>query len=119
VVQYPALDVVVARVQGEVIAFNNACPHLKLPFFNREEGDGAAPPSVSKFTPDGQVECRWHVSTFDLHDGDISTWGQSLNPDGTAPGFEMLGDISKNRAPLELVSSMIEDGDIWLAIGEG
>jgi class 3 adenylate cyclase/nitrite reductase/ring-hydroxylating ferredoxin subunit len=118
VVEFPALDVVVARVQGEVVAFNNACPHLKLPFFNRGTGDDGGPPNTSKFTKDGQIECRWHVSRFDLHSGDINTWGEALNSDGTAPGFEMLGDISKNRAPLELVPTMIEGGDVWLAIGD-
>jgi len=119
VVEYPSLDVVVARINGEIVAFNNACPHLKLPFFNTGVGEEVGPPDASIFTEDGQIQCRWHVSRFDLHSGDINTWAEDLNTDGTSAGLEMLGDISKNRTPLELVPSMIEQDHVWLALGDG
>ncbi len=113
--EFPDLDVVITRQGGEVLAFNNACPHVKLPFFDRGPAgaDDVAGRSVFR---DGTIECRWHISSFDLHTGEIVGWGQSLNPDGTSPGMEFLGDLSKNRSPLETFPTRVEDGVIWLAL---
>ncbi len=118
IVEFPSFDVVVARVNDEIVAFNNACPHLKLPFFSLGPVPEGGPPRESAFTEDGQIQCRWHVSRFDLNSGHIGTWAEDLNDDGTAPGFEILGDISKNRAPLELFPVIVEDGDVWVSTGE-
>jgi len=88
---------------------------LRLPFFNRGGPEDEAHGGSSQFE-DGTVVCRWHISTFDLHSGEAVGWGQGLASDGTAPGFEILGDISKNRAPLEVLPAWVEDGDNWVAL---
>ena len=67
---------------------------------------------------DGTLVCRWHISSFDLHSGEISGWGKNLNPDGTSPGMEHLGDLSKNQAPLEVLPVRVENGDIWVALND-
>lgn len=112
------MDVVVARTGGEVVAFNNACPHLRLPFFDRGGSPGATDMvGVSRFE-NGSVVCRWHVSSFDLQTGEVLGWGRALAPDGTSPGMEYLGDLSKNQAPLEVLPVSIEDGQVWVALPE-
>jgi class 3 adenylate cyclase/nitrite reductase/ring-hydroxylating ferredoxin subunit len=118
IVEFPALDAVLARVDGEVVAFNNACPHLRLPFFDRGGLPGAETVVGSSRFEDGALVCRWHISSFDLHSGEVGGWGQNLNPDGTSPGMEHLGDLSKNQAPLEVLPVRVEDGDIWVALDD-
>ncbi len=116
IVEFPALDAVLARVDGEIVAFNNACPHLRLPFFDRGGVPGAEAMVGSSRFEAGAVVCRWHISSFDLHSGEVRGWGQSLNPDGTSPGMEHLGDLSKNQAPLKVLPVREEGGDIWIAL---
>ncbi len=118
IVEVATMDVVVARTGGEVVAFNNACPHLRLPFFDRGGSPGATDMvGVSRFE-NGSVVCRWHVSSFDLQTGEVLGWGRALAPDGTSPGMEYLGDLSKNQAPLEVLPVSIEDGQVWVALPE-
>jgi len=116
VLEFPDLYVVVLRREGRIHAFNNACPHLKLPLF---EADGVAKgpmPPGSSIDDAGALVCRWHRSGFDLDTGEIVHWCEALNADGVSAGFEMLGDISKNRAPLHLIPARVEDGFIWVGL---
>jgi class 3 adenylate cyclase/nitrite reductase/ring-hydroxylating ferredoxin subunit len=120
-------DVVVLRGEDEYFVFNNACPHLHLPMFDwRKLAEGALGdyagtdtprPVNSWFTEDRGVVCRWHCSCFDLQTGEVREWATRLQEDGTSPGWEFLGDISKNQMKLTVYACRIHDGDLWVAIG--
>lgn len=114
VLEFPSLYAVVLKKGEQIFAFNNACPHLKLPFFEAAPVvEGQKP--ASRIDDKGVIKCRWHESCFDLTSGEIVSWCEALNDDGVAPGMPMLGDISKNRAPLGLIPWREEAGQIWLA----
>jgi class 3 adenylate cyclase/nitrite reductase/ring-hydroxylating ferredoxin subunit len=116
VIAFPDLYAVIVRKGDKIYAFNNACPHLKLPFF---EPSGTAPeglPPGSRIDEPGVITCRWHESCFDLDSGEIVRWCEALDETGRPHGFEFLGDVSKNRAPLSLIPYREEGGHIWLAL---
>jgi class 3 adenylate cyclase/nitrite reductase/ring-hydroxylating ferredoxin subunit len=116
VLDLPDFDVVVTRRNNRVYAFNNACPHLKLPFYDRSykaTGPGAG---ASKIDANGRIYCRWHESCFDMDTGEIVEWCTNLQEDGTSQGMEQLGDISKNRSELTVVPCREDDGYIWLGL---
>jgi nitrite reductase/ring-hydroxylating ferredoxin subunit len=119
-------DVVVLRRANEYFAFNNACPHLNLPLFApRDVAEGSlgnfpnsstARPVNSAFTEGRGIVCRWHDSCFDLQTGEVRHWASRLQEDGTSPGQEYLGDISKNRAKLKVYPCRIHDGHLWIVL---
>ena len=119
VLDFEDCDVVVVRGADGYCAFNNACPHLHLPFFERrspaEVQSMQLPHTESAITGDLGLVCRWHHSCFDLLTGEIRTWAQ-LQSDGTAPGFEFVGDVSKNRAKLTVYPCRIQDGFLWIGL---
>jgi len=114
VLEFPSLYAVVLRRGEQVFAFNNACPHLKLPLFEPTATNSTA--SASRIDDKGVIKCRWHESRFDLVSGEIVSWCDALGEDGKSPQMPMLGDISKNRAPLTLIPWREEAGHIWLAL---
>ncbi len=118
VLDFADFYVVVLRQADAVVAFNNACPHLHLPFFeypeHTERGDLPVP-AASSLTGDLGVVCRWHQSCFDLQTGEIRAWCDRLNQDGTSPGMEYLGDISKNRDRLQIFPCRRQDGFVWVS----
>ena len=115
-------DVVVHRGPNGYVAFNNACPHVRLPFYDRkppkEEHLANLPPRQSVVSDDLGIVCRWHGSCYDLQTGEIRAWCPLLNADGTSPGWEFLGDISKNLAPLEVFQCRIADGQLWISLDD-
>ncbi len=119
ILDFEDFDVVVVRADEAYYAFNNACPHLKLPFYERRDlaEDELPLPANSTITDDLGVVCRWHQSCFDLQTGDIVDWAAKLNEDGTSPGSEYLGDVSKNRERLIVYACRIHDGHLWIAVG--
>ena len=126
ILRFDDFDVVIVRGDNGHYAFNNACPHLHLPLYEpREvaEGDlGYFPgtqtprPANSTITDDLGVICRWHHSCFDLQTGDVRDWATRLQDDGTSPGWEFLGDISKNRTKLTVYPCRVHDGYLWIAL---
>ncbi len=126
ILRFDDFDVVVVRGEEGHYAFNNACPHLRLPLWEpREmvEGDlGCYPgtdtprPINSTVTDDRGVICRWHHSCFDLQTGDVRDWAIKLQEDGTSAGQEYLGDISKNRMKLTVYPCRVDDGYLWIAL---
>jgi len=127
ILNFEDYDVVVIRGADDYFAFNNACPHLHLPLFERRamaEGDlGYFPgtdtprPLNSMVVDDRGLVCRWHHSCFDLQTGDVRDWATRLAEDGTSPGWEFLGDISKNQNKLTVYACRIHDGYLWIALG--
>ena len=73
-------------------------------------------PINSTITDDLGVICRFHHSCFDLQTGDVREWATRLQDDGTSPGQEYLGDISKNRTKLAVYATRIHDGYLWIAL---
>lgn len=118
VFEFQDFDLVLLRRAGQFFALNNACPHVNLPLFNRQ--DNLAEPE--KLRPDesitegGELVCRWHQSRFDLASGEVLSWCKNLNEDGTSQGMEQLGDLSKNRCPLRLFPLHVAGGQIWAAL---
>ncbi|WP_367117739.1 Rieske (2Fe-2S) protein [Mesorhizobium sp.] len=112
-------DIVVVRGTDSYCAFNNACPHLHLPFYERRKPAEVKtlnlPHTESTITSDHGLVCRWHQSCFDLFSGEIRNWAQ-LQQDGTAPGYEHTGDISKNPARLTVYPCRIQDGYLWIGL---
>jgi len=112
-------DIVVVRLADGYCAFNNACPHLHLPLYERRNPAQAEklnlPHTESTITGDLGLVCRWHQSCFDLLSGDIREWAK-LEPDGTSAGLEYLGDISKNRAKLIVYPCRSQDGFVWIGL---
>jgi class 3 adenylate cyclase/nitrite reductase/ring-hydroxylating ferredoxin subunit len=122
VIEFPGLYAVLLKKGEQIFAFNNACPHLKLPLFDPQQAASGPPPS--SIDEGAVIKCRWHESRFDLTTGEIVSWCAALDDAGISRGMEMLGDISKNRAPLNLIPLREEAGHIWLAVdglaaGEG
>ena len=39
-----------------------------------------------------------------------------MQEDGTSPGWEFLGDISKNRMKLPVYACRVHEGDLWVAL---
>lgn len=126
VVPFDNYDVIILRGADGYFAFNNACPHLHYPLFERRalaEGSlGNYPrtdtprPLHSKFTEDRGIVCRWHSSCFDLQTGEVRDWVPRLQEDGTPPGGEFLGDVSKNRAKLTVYACRVHEGYVWVAL---
>ena len=116
VLEFPGLYAVLLKKGDKVFAFNNACPHLKLPFFDQTLSATGPTRSASRVDDNGVINCRWHESRFDLASGAIVGWCEALNDDGISATMPMLGDISKNRAPLNLIPLREEADHIWLAL---
>jgi len=118
ILEFDDCDVVVLRGPDTYHAFNNACPHLRLPLFEHRlaEGVESPRPARSLMTDDLGVICRWHESCFDLQTGEIRSWCELLNNDGTPPGLEYLGDVSKNRNRLTIYGCRLHDGDLWISL---
>jgi len=126
ILDFEDVEVVVLRLDEDYHAFNNSCPHMHITLFESrplEEGalgyyaDGSAPrPLYSTITEDRGIVCRWHLSSFDLQTGEVREWATRLQDDGTSPGWEFLGDVSKCRNKLTVYSTRIHDGFVWITL---
>lgn len=119
ILQLEKCDVVVHRGPNGFVAFNNACPHLRLPIFDRAPPSAehaAMIPPASTVTDDLGVVCRWHLSCYDLQTGEIRSWCPKLDAEGKPPGWEFIGDVSKNKTPLEIFPCRVADGQLWVAV---
>ncbi|WP_082616213.1 adenylate/guanylate cyclase domain-containing protein [Ensifer sp. Root278] len=119
ILDFEDYDIVIVREADGYCAFNNACPHLHLPLYERRSPAQTKglqlPHTESAITSDLGLVCRWHHSCFDLLTGEIRQWAQ-LQQDGTAPGYEYAGDISKNRAKLVVYPCRVQDGSVWIGL---
>ncbi|WP_160777594.1 adenylate/guanylate cyclase domain-containing protein [Stappia sediminis] len=117
IVEFDDCDIVVFHSDEGYFAFNNACPHLKLPFFDRagETVHPLRPPEIA-IKRDGRLHCRWHHACFDIRSGAILNWCTNLRADGTTAEHEEIGDVSKNRTPLQPLACRVQDGDVWVSV---
>lgn len=97
VIQIGPRKVLVLHVQGEILAVDNACPHVGLPL---EKG---------RITDDCGIVCPFHHSAFDLRSGDVKEW--SPWPPGIG---RLLGAIARQKA-LPVYDTKIEDGHLWVS----
>ncbi len=104
VVSLDQLDLLLIRTEWRIHAVNNACPHLRLPLVE------------STVTEHDRIICRWHESCFDLTSGEIVEWCPALEPDGSPRGMAELGDVSKNRTPMEPFPIRVHNGHIWVSL---
>jgi class 3 adenylate cyclase/nitrite reductase/ring-hydroxylating ferredoxin subunit len=125
VLELEGFDLVVVRKGEKYFALNNSCPHMHLPFFEKRDPDktgalrsptGRVLPRDSRLTDDLGLVCRFHESCFDLQTGEARTWAPTLQGDGTSKGWEFLGDVSKNRAPIKPLPCLVKDGFLWVAL---
>lgn len=126
ILRFDDFDVAIVRGADGHYAFNNACPHLHLPLYEPREvaegdlgyfpGTDTPRPANSTMTDDRGLVCRWHDSCFDLQTGDVRDWATRLAEDGTSPGMEHLGDISKNQKKLTVYPCRVHDGYLWIAL---
>lgn len=117
VVPPPRLHITLTRREGFVRAFNNHCPHMRLPFFGQAIPEGGPLPARqadSSLLEACHIACRFHGTVFNLETGRIVSWCPGLSEDGTSAGFEILGDVSKNEAPLEVFRTREIEGAIWV-----
>jgi class 3 adenylate cyclase/nitrite reductase/ring-hydroxylating ferredoxin subunit len=126
VFEFEGFDLVVLRKVERYFAFNNSCPHMHLPFFEKRDADetgviksptGREIPRDSRLADDLGLVCRWHETCFDLLTGAARNWAPRLQADGTSKGWEFMGDISKNRAPIKPLPCLVKDGLLWVALG--
>jgi nitrite reductase/ring-hydroxylating ferredoxin subunit len=115
--EFADFDLVVVRRNGQFHAFNNACPHVHLPLFNRTSNivDPDKLRRDESTLRGDEVICRWHQSRFDLVTGEVISWCEALHDDGTPRGMEMLGDISKNRSKLRVYRTKVDEGVLWVS----
>lgn len=126
VFEMDGFDLVVMRRGEKYFACNNSCPHMHAPFFEKRDlaetgviksPTGRLIPRDSILTDDLGLVCRWHESCFDMQTGAARNWAPRLQADGTSPGWEFLGDMSKNRSPIKPLPCLIKDGFLWVALG--
>jgi class 3 adenylate cyclase/nitrite reductase/ring-hydroxylating ferredoxin subunit len=124
--EFKGFDLVVLRKGNKYFACGNSCPHLHLPFFEKRDPaetgvlkspTGREIPHDSQVTDDLGLVCRWHETCFDLQTGEAGNWAPRLQADGTSKGWEFMGDISKNRAPIKPLPCLVKDGVLWVALG--
>jgi class 3 adenylate cyclase/nitrite reductase/ring-hydroxylating ferredoxin subunit len=125
VFELDAFDLVVLRKGEKYFACNNSCPHMHLPLFEKRDAAetgvikspaGREIPRDSRVTDDLGLVCRWHETCFDLQTGEARNWAPRLQADGTSKGWEHVGDVSKNRAPIKPLPCLIKDGFLWVAL---
>lgn len=126
IVPFESCDLVIVRDKADYFAFNNACPHLHIPLFEPrpeiEEGSlgyiagtNTPRPLCSALTEDRGLICRWHDSCFDLQTGEIREWAPRLE-NGMSPGWEFIGEISKNPSKLQVFPCYIHEGYLWISL---
>lgn len=81
VVEVGGVKVLVLNFNGEYLAVQNACPHMRFPLV------------MGRVTEDCGIICPFHHSAFDLRTGDVKAWSP------WPPGLGRLaGMVSREKA---------------------
>jgi nitrite reductase/ring-hydroxylating ferredoxin subunit len=99
--------IVVGVVDGSLHAARNHCPHLG---FSLTKGPGGV-----RFT-DGQVQCPWHNSSFDLCTGDNLDWTPGFAGRSMPRWSAKLIALGKKPAPLTTYPVSVEDGEVFVEL---
>jgi len=89
------------RVDGEVYAFANRCPHLGLPL---EKGR----------LQQGVITCPWHNSSFDVRTGENVDWCTGVAGKTMPSWTRRLIAMGKTPRPLTLVEVKEEAGAVFV-----
>jgi nitrite reductase/ring-hydroxylating ferredoxin subunit len=98
VVKVGKRNILLINQDGQLIAVDNSCPHMKLPLKN------------GKITEDGAIVCPWHHSAFDLRTGSVKEWSPWPPVVGKA-----LAMVSQEKA-LSVFPVRVEEGSIWVEV---
>ena len=58
----------------------------------------------------------WSAAGTRAASGEIRDWTPDLR-DGMSPGWEFIGEMSKNPARLQVFPCQVRDGYVWIALG--
>lgn len=94
------VEVAIARVDGQYIAFDDRCPHMNAPL------------SQGKVKND-EVECPFHHARFNLKTGQ-----KTSDPKIPVPRFIKMGNMMANIkvGNLQLYNAKVEGDDIYLEV---
>ncbi len=84
--------------QGKVHAFEDRCPHMRLPLQNATVENGC------------ELQCAWHHSRFDLDTGEVRAWAPWPNLVGP-----LLGAMRRRRG-LQTYPAKVLKGWVWVGI---
>lgn len=88
----------VLSYQGKVYAFEDRCPHMRLPLANATVQSGC------------ELQCPWHHSRFALDSGEVRAWAPWPNLVGP-----FLGALRKRRG-LQTFSAKVLKGWVWVGV---
>ena len=88
----------VLSYQGKVYAFEDRCPHMRLPLANATVQNGC------------ELQCPWHHSRFALDSGEVRAWAPWPNLVGP-----FLGALRKRRG-LQTFSAKVLKGWVWVGV---
>jgi nitrite reductase/ring-hydroxylating ferredoxin subunit len=97
--------VIVGQVGEALYAARNRCPHLG---FSLTTGPGGA-----RFS-DGEVQCPWHNSRFDLCTGENRDWTPGLAGRNMPRWSHRLIALGRKPAPLTTYRVDVEEGDVFV-----
>lgn len=100
VVEVQDQKVLLLKHNAKLYAMQSSCPHMGAPL-KRGKLEGNA------------IVCPLHRSAFDLETGAVQEW----TPWPPVVG-NVLGAVKQER-PLPVYRTKVEDGAVWIALGEG
>jgi len=99
-VQVGGTAILLARVEGTYYAAQGLCPHMKAHL---------ARGTLARF----EVTCPAHGSRFDIRGGSNTAWISAL------PGIvQKVARIFAKPKGLQTYPTRIQDGQVWVAIGD-
>jgi nitrite reductase/ring-hydroxylating ferredoxin subunit len=99
--------VIVGQVDGSLCAARNHCPHLG---FSLTKGPGGV-----RFA-DGQVQCPWHNSRFDLRSGENLDWATGFAGREMPRWSQRIIALGRKPAPLTTYPVVVEGEDVFLDV---
>lgn len=97
--------VLLTRVEGEIKAVENRCPHLGL---GMDRGT----------VEDGVITCPWHGSRFDIASGENQDWVNSVAGLTIPVWSRRLVAMGREPAPLKTYRTHTEGGAVFIEIEE-
>lgn len=98
---------IVGMAEGSLHAARNHCPHLGLSL--------TTGPGGTRFT-DGQVQCPWHNSRFDLCTGANLDWTPGFAGRAMPRWSAKLISLGKKAAPLTTYPVSVEGEDVFVEV---
>lgn len=100
-------SVIVARLDGELCAARNHCPHLGLPLTTGPGGLRYA---------DGVVQCPWHNSRFELCTGENLDWATGFAGRDVPRWSRRVIALGRRPAPLHTYPVVVDGEDVFVEV---